>query len=216
MQLPYQDRAEAGRALAAELLLRKLENVVVLALCRGGLPVGAEIAAALNAPLDIVVVRKLGVPWQPELAMGAICGSTRVLDSDEIAALHIHQSQIDEISAIEAREMERREKLYRSGRPALEVRGKTAILVDDGLATGASMVAAARHIKSLHPAKLVCAVPVGSALAHERLAQEADECACLACPEVFFAVGYWYLNFGQVTDADVQDILSRFASPAKT
>jgi len=212
MDLPFQDRAEAGRLLASQLSTRELTNAVVLALPRGGVPVAAEVAAALRAPLDIVVVRKLGVPWQPELAMGAICGSTRILERDEIDAIGISREQIEKVVARETREMERREKLYRSGRPALDIHGKNVLLVDDGLATGSTMAAAARHIRSLRPAKVIVAVPVASSEARDRMRHEADECLCLACPDPFFAVGQWYVNFDQVGDEEVQEILSRFAT----
>ncbi len=211
MLLPFQDRAEAGRLLGAELASRKLANVVVLALPRGGVPVAAEVASALHAPLDVIVVRKLGVPWQPELAMGAICGITRILDFEEIDALHISRARIEKVTARETVEMERREHLYRSGRPALDVLGKTVVLVDDGLATGATMAAAARHMKSLHPAKVIVAAPVASYDARHRLSRETDERICLASPDPFVAVGQWYSNFDQVSDAQVQEIMFRFA-----
>jgi len=210
VELPFQDRAEAGRLLGAELASQKLgANTVVMALPRGGLPVGFEVAEALKAPLDVVVVRKLGVPWQPELAMGAIAGGTRILDRRVIQECQISDEAVEAVIARETQEMERREKLYRRGLAALDLAGRTVVLVDDGLATGSTMVAAARHIRSAHPHKLIVAVPVGSSQACNRLRKEADECVCLALPEPFFAVGEWYTDFRQVTDAQVQAILRR-------
>jgi len=207
--LPFVNRKQAGRLLGAELASRKLENVVVLALPRGGVPVGLEVAKALNAPLDVVVVRKLGVPWQPELAMGAIAGGTRVLDRDVIRAYGIPSSQVEAVVEAETQEMRRREQLFRGGQPALNLHGRTVVLVDDGLATGSTMVSAARCVRTLHPEALIVAVPVGSRQACHRLEKEADECVCLAIPEPFAAVGEWYEDFRQVSDQEVQEILSR-------
>lgn len=214
IELPFRDRNEAGRLLGAELAARGLPaNAIVLALPRGGLPVGAEVAEALRAPLEVVVVRKLGVPWQPELAMGAIAGGTRVLDHQLIQDLRISDEEVDATAARETREMERREVLYRSGLPAPDLRGRTVVLVDDGLATGSTMVAAARHVRSAHPQRLIIAAPVASSQACSRLKREADECICLAVPEPFCAVGEWYIDFQQVTDAEVQSILKQSQSP---
>jgi len=214
VQLPFQDRTEAGRLLGAQLATRSLANVMVLALPRGGLPVAKEVANALRALLDVVVVRKLGVPWQPELAMGALCGDTRVLDNQIIREFGVSPSQLEAVATREAREMERREKLYRGGRPALDVRGRTVVLVDDGLATGSTMVAAVRHIRGLHPEKLIAAAPVCSWEACQRLQNEADECVCVARPEPFFGVGEWYADFHQVTDGEVQELLRTQRNPA--
>jgi putative phosphoribosyl transferase len=214
VELPFQDRAEAGRLLGAELATRKLAaNTVVLALLRGGLPVGVEVAEALKAPLDIVVVRKIGVPWQPELAMGAIAGGTRVLNHRLIRALRISSDEVEAVVARESKEMDRRERLYRGGLPAPNLQGRSVVLVDDGLATGSTMVAAARHVRSVQPDKLIIAVPVASSRACSRLRGEADECVCLALPEPFFGVGEWYVDFPQVSDAEVREILMHSHSP---
>jgi predicted phosphoribosyltransferase len=208
IELPFQDRSEAGRLLGAELAKHRLApNSIVLALPRGGLPVGVEVAKALKVPLDIVVVRKLGVPWQPELAMGAIAGGIRVLDHELIRMLSILDEDIEAVVARETKEMERRDMLYRSGLPVLKLDGLTVVLVDDGLATGSTMLAAARHVRSAHAKKLIIAVPVASSQACARLTSEADECICLAVPEPFCAVGEWYMDFRQVTDEEVQNIL---------
>ncbi len=209
IQLPFADRAEAGRLLAAELAMLKLPaNVIVLALPRGGLPVGLEVAKKLRAPLDVVIVRKLGVPWQPELAMGAIAsGSVQTLDQDLIRELRISREEIDAVIDREKVELERREKLYRKGQPALDLRGRTVLLVDDGLATGSTMLVAARYVRSLKPGRTLIAVPVASVQACERLKREADECICLATPEPFVAVGQWYADFPQVNDSEVQRFL---------
>jgi putative phosphoribosyl transferase len=218
IQLPFADRAEAGRLLAAELAMLKLPgNVIVLALPRGGLPVGLEVAKKLEAVLDVVIVRKLGVPWQPELAMGAIAsGSVQTLDQDLIRALGISSEEIDAVIDKEKVELERREKLYRKGRPALDLRGQTVLLVDDGLATGSTMLVAARYVHSLEPKRTLIAVPVGSVQACERLKTEADDCICLATPEPFVAVGDWYADFPQVNDSEVQRFLGESRLPAKT
>lgn len=211
IQLPFADRDEAGKLLAAELSRRNLSgDTIVLALPRGGVPVGFRVASALRVPLDIVVVRKLGVPWQPELAMGAIAGGSEpMLDSDLTRALDISEQEIDVVVARERAEIERREKLYRGGRLGPELRGRTVVLVDDGLATGSTMVVAARHVRSLKPARLIVAVPIASVQACNWIRQEADECVCLATPEPFAAVGQWYIDFRQTSDTEVQRILTQ-------
>jgi putative phosphoribosyl transferase len=210
VNLPFADRFEAGQALASRFTQRPPPvNPLVLALPRGGVPVGLAVANALKAPLDVVVVRKLGVPWRPELAMGAITsGAFRIVDDDLIQELGIFPEEVAAVVSKETEEVERREKLYRGGRPAPSLRGRTMVLVDDGLATGSSMLAAARYVRSLNPAKLIAAVPVGSAEACHRLKLEVDECLCLAMPEPFSAVGEWYSDFRQVSDSEVRHLLT--------
>jgi len=208
-RLPFQDRFEAGRLLGAELASRHIgANSIVAALPRGGVLVGAPVAEALNAPLDIVVVRKLGVPGQPELAMGAIAGGTRVLDRELIRQLRISGKEIDALIARETQELKRREALYRNGLPAPEFHGRSVVLVDDGVATGATATAAARHIRTFRPKELIIAAPVASVEASSSLSEEADECVWLAVPDPFFAVGVWYADFRQVADVEVQQLLS--------
>jgi putative phosphoribosyl transferase len=214
LQLPFTDRAQAGKLLGAALASRKPPaNTIILALPRGGVPVAAEVAEILKSPLDLVVVRKLGVPWEPELAIGAIAGGTTVLDRQLIHSLHISNDEIDSVVTQELNEMKRRERLYRSGLPALNLEGRTAVLIDDGLATGSSMAAAARHVRSFQLQELIIAVPVASAEACRRLKREADECFCLAMPHQFVAVGEWYVDFNQVTDAEVQETVKRYRNP---
>ena len=199
--------------LAAELANRELgEDPIVLALPRGGVAIGFEVAQRLKAPLDIVVVRKLGVPWQPELAMGALAGATRILDHQLLAQFGISDADVEAVVAKETREMERRQQLYRGNRPAPSLRGRSVILVDDGLATGSTMLAAVRHVRAAQPEKIVVAVPVASTQACSRFRKEADECICLATPEPFFAVGEWYEDFRQVSDAEVEEILRHQAT----
>jgi len=207
----YVDRDEAGRALAAELgRYRGDARAVVLALPRGGVPVGFGVAQALGLPLDVLVVRKLGLPMQPELAMGAVAsGGALVLNEDVLRYLPPGSDALERVKARELAELARREQTYRSGRPALDLRGKTGILVDDGLATGATMEAAVRALRSLHAARVVVAVPVASPEARERVAQHADEVICLQTPVYFSAVGQWYENFGQTSDEEVRRLLAR-------
>lgn len=206
IHLPFEDRSEAGRLLAAELLNHRLPaNIAVLALPRGGLPVALEVARGFGVPLDVVIVRKLGVPWRPELAMGAIAsGSFMTLDAELIAGLRISSEQVDQVVAKERLEVARREKLYRGHRQAVDLSGRTVVLVDDGLATGSTMLVAAHYVQSLKPKRLLIAVPVGSMEASRRLRKQADEVVCLATPEPFIAVGEWYRDFRQVDDAEVQ------------
>lgn len=212
------DRIEGGRFLAQKLAHYTAregagrDDVVVLALPRGGVPVGYEVAHALRAELDVFVVRKLGVPGHAEVALGAIAsGGALVLDRELVRALHLSPSEVDAVIARERTELERRERAYRDDRPAPAVHGKTAILVDDGLATGASMKAALRALRQREPARLVVAVPVGPADTCAEMASLADEVVCAWTPEPFHAVGLWYEDFTQTTDAEVKELLARAA-----
>lgn len=205
----YRDRVEAGRLLAEHL--RRYAGdppPLVLALPRGGVPVGAEVARALGAPLDVFVVRKLGVPGQEELAMGAIAsGDVRVLNDEVVRALRIPAQLIDAVAAQETRELHRRELRYRGDRPPPDVRDRSIILVDDGLATGATMRAAVAALRLQKPARLVVAVPVAAASTCEELRAEVDDIVCALTPEPFHAVGLWYENFEQTTDDEVYTLL---------
>jgi putative phosphoribosyl transferase len=211
IQLPFKDRDEAGRLLGAKLAGRQFpENTIVLGLARGGVAVGSPVAAQLRVPLDIVVVRKVGVPEQPELAMGAIAGGeVQTVDERLIGYLGISKDEVEEVVASEKAEAARRERLYRQGRPAPELKGRAVILVDDGLATGSSMLAAVRYVKSLQPASVVVAVPVASRQACQLLTMDAGDCVCLATPEPFHGVGVWYVDFRQTTDQDVERLLDQ-------
>lgn len=204
----FADRAEAGRVLAEKLrVFRGREDVVVLALPRGGVPVAAEIAMDLRAPLDVFLVRKLGFPGHEEFALGAIAsGGVRVMNPSASLGTFTNE-EIDAIAAREKRELSRREGLYRGERAAPEILGKTVILVDDGLATGSTMLAAVRALRLLGPARVVVAVPVGSREACDLVREEADELVCPFAPELFRAVGEWYRNFSQTTDDEVQALL---------
>jgi putative phosphoribosyl transferase len=205
----FQNREDAGRQLAARLgRYANRSDVIVLALPRGGVPVAFEVAKKLSAPLDVFLVRKLGVPGHEELAFGAIStGGVRVLNPEVVQALRLPATVIAEVAAREARELERRERLYRDGRGAPELRGKTAILIDDGLATGATMRAAIAALKLQRPARIVVAVPVAAPSTVEELSGEVDEIVCAATPEPFFAVGYWYEDFSQTSDEEVRQLL---------
>ena len=211
MQIRFEDRAEAGRFLAAKLMhYANRPDVMVLALPRGGVPVAFEVAHALNAPLDVFIVRKLGVPGYKELAMGAVAmGDVRVLNQQLVNELRLSRPQVEAVVASEKAELERRERLYRGDRPLPDVRGKTVILVDDGLATGASMWAAVIALKKLEPARIVVAVPTASRETCAEFEHEVDEVVCGITPEPFFAVGLWYENFGQTTDEEVRSLLER-------
>jgi putative phosphoribosyl transferase len=205
MDFRFQDRSQAGQLLAARLSeYDGRADVVVLALARGGVPVGYEIALALHAPLDVFIVRKLGVPFQPELAMGAIAsGGIEVLNEDLIDQLDISSADLQRVVAHEQAELQRREVAYRSGRPPLNVRGKTVIVVDDGLATGASMRAAVLALRRRGPGQIIVAVPVGAPSSVDALRHIADEVVCLRMPVPFDAIGAWYEDFSQTSDAEV-------------
>jgi putative phosphoribosyl transferase len=207
----YRDRIEAGRRLASRLAdYADRPDVLVLALPRGGVPVAFEVARELHAPLDIFLVRKLGLPGHEELAMGAIAtGGVRVLNEDVVAHLRIPGEVIDSVAADELRELERRERAYRGDRPAPDVRGKTVILVDDGLATGSTMRAAAAALRQQQPARIVVAVPVSARQTCDEYRMGVDEIICAVTPEPFQAVGLWYKDFSQTTDEEVRDLLAR-------
>lgn len=210
-QARFRDRVEAGRHLAEVLKpYAGRPNLLVLALPRGGVPVAYEVARALHAPLDVLLVRKLGVPGHEELAMGAIAsGGVRIVSEDVIAMLGIPDRVIATVAAAEEKELERRERLYRDGRPPLDVRGRVVILVDDGLATGATMRAAAAALRTQHPEWLVVAVPVAPPETCEALRAEADDVVCALSPEPFVAVGAWYDDFAQISDDEVRALLRR-------
>jgi len=207
----FHDRRAAGRELATRLYAyTNRPGVVVLALPRGGVPVAFEVARALHAPLDVFLVRKLGLPGHEELAIGAIAtGDVRVLNHEAVQALRVSDAVIDRVAAAERRELERRERAYRGDRPALDVRGRTVILVDDGLATGSSVRAAIVALRQQRPARIVVAVPVGAPETCAALEAEADETVCARMPEPFRAVGLWYDDFSQTTDEEVRELLAR-------
>ena len=211
MSARFRDRREAGRFLARELAAyANRPDVIVLALPRGGVPVGDEIAQALHAPLDVFLVRKLGVPGHEEYAMGAIAsGGVSVLNEEVVQRLGISPYQIETVAAREQRELERRERAYRGERPPPEVSGRTVILVDDGLATGASMQAAVLALRRLQPARIVVAVPVAAPETCEQLREIADEVVCATTPEPFYAVGLWYEDFSQTSDEEVRALLAQ-------
>jgi putative phosphoribosyl transferase len=187
--------------------------VLVLALPRGGVPVAFEVARALHAPLDVFLVRKLGLPGHEELAMGAIAsGGVRVLNDDVVRSLRIPDDVIEAIAAAELRELERCERIYRGDRPAPDARGRTIILIDDGLATGSTMRAAVAALRQQGPARIVVAVPVGAPETCAEFQDEADEAICGQTPEPFYAVGLWYRDFSQTTDEEVHDLLERAAA----
>jgi len=205
----FANRREAGAALARALApLVEGEDAIVLALPRGGVPVGYEIARAIGAPLDVLVVRKLGVPWHEELAMGALAsGGLRVLVPSVVNALGVSPAEVERVTAAEADELARRESSYREGRPFPTLRDRTVILVDDGLATGASMEAAVAAVRTAEPARVIVAVPVAPIEAVARMREIADDVVCLATPEPFEAVGLWYDDFSQTTDDEVRALL---------
>jgi len=207
----FENRAHAGAVLAAALeRFAGQPDVIVLGLPRGGVPVAFQVAQALGAPLDVFLVRKLGVPGREELAMGAVAsGGVRVLNTEVIDTLHIPPTVIEQVAAREERELARREALYRAGRTPLDLRGKTVILVDDGLATGSTMRAAVTAARLLEPAAVIVAVPVGSPDVCDELRTIADAVVCLETPPYLYAVGLWYRDFSQTTDSEVCNLLAR-------
>jgi predicted phosphoribosyltransferase len=210
----FQNRRDAGRQLARKLGdYTGRADVVVLGLPRGGVPVAYEVAAALRAPLDVFLVRKLGVPGHEELAMGAIAsGGIRVLNHMVVDALNIPTQLIDAVTAREQQELEWRERAYRDGRPAPNLRGKTVILVDDGLATGASMAAAVHAVRTQQPAQVIVAVPTAAPDTCEAFEQITDEVVCAETPQPFWGVGRWYADFSQTTDEEVRTLLANAAA----
>jgi predicted phosphoribosyltransferase len=210
----FVNRKEAGEILAEALSgYAGKSGTLVLALPRGGVPVAYEVAKALSAPLDLWLVRKLGVPGQEELAMGAIAGkNTLVLNDDIIAALNISQPTIDSIIAREQAELERRNKHYRHGKPPPDVGGNTILIIDDGVATGATMRAAIASLRQAAAARVIAAVPVGAMSTCRKIGQEADELVCLHTPEPFYGVGQWYNDFSQTSDEEVLALLARAAT----
>jgi predicted phosphoribosyltransferase len=214
-QQAYRDRREAGVELAARLSrFANRDDVVVLALPRGGVPVAYEVAKALDAPLDVFVVRKLGLPMYPELAMGAIAsGGVRVLNEDVVNWYRIPERIVNDVARREQAELERREYEYRGGRRPVDVRGRTVLLIDDGLATGSTMRAAVQAVRALDPERVIVAVPVGSPHTCREFLDVADEIECAHAPERFEAVGAWYRDFSQTTDDEVRALLQGYAEP---
>jgi putative phosphoribosyl transferase len=219
--MAFRNRREAGRALASRLSrYAGRPDVVVLALPRGGVPVAFEVAQALGTPLDVFLVRKLGVPGHEEVAMGAIAsGGVRVLNDDVIRLVGIPMSAVEAVAAREGEELRRREMAYRGSRPAAPVADRTVILVDDGLATGASMKAAVAALRRERPASIVVAVPIAAAETCQEFRQEVEDVVCAVTPEPFMAVGAWYEDFSQTTDAEVRQLLdeapARWAVPGR-
>jgi predicted phosphoribosyltransferase len=203
----FPNRCAAGRALGEELARLDLQHPVVLALPRGGVPVGYEVAHLLGAPLDVLVVRKVGAPGQPELAIGAVASGVTVSDDEMLSMLGVGADYFEAAARRERLEAQRREAAFRQGRPPLDLGDRTAILVDDGLATGSTMLAAVAVARKLEAAQVIVAVPVGARQACDRLAERADRVVCLAVPEPFGAVGVWYEDFTQADDADVRRLL---------
>jgi putative phosphoribosyl transferase len=216
--MSFYNRKQAGIQLAQALSAYKGQLPVVLALPRGGVPVAAQVAEALNAPLDLILVRKIGVPSQPELAMGAVVDGARplVVRNEEIIALAgISETEFEKVCDEQLAEIERRRARYLGGRPRAEVEGKTAIVIDDGVATGATTRAALRATRQRKPKKLVLAVPVAPTESLPELRQEADDVVCLEDHEMFGAIGYYYSDFRQISDQEVIDTLARFVQPPR-
>jgi putative phosphoribosyl transferase len=212
---PFQDREQAGRLLAQRLVAYQgRPDVPVLGLARGGVAVAYEIAEVLRAPLDVFVVRKLGVPGFEELAMGAISGGgVRIIESDVVAQLQVSAAEIDHVVGHETEELNRRERIYRAGKPALRVRNRVVVVVDDGIATGSTMRVAIKALRGLNPARIIVAAGVAPLSSYLSLRAEADEIICLAIPREFFAVGEFYAHFPQLTDEDVCGLLE--AAPCR-
>ena len=211
MKRRLKDRAEAGRLLAEKLKhYANRPEVIVLALPRGGVPVAFEIAKRLDAPLDVFIVRKLGVPWQQELALGAIAtGGVRVLNDEVVKAYGITDDEVALVEVKEKKELERRQRAFRGERADPEVRGRTVILVDNGVATGTTMLAAIAALRKMQPARIVIAVAVAPRSTYGELKAEADEVVCILTPERFYAVGQWYEDFEPTSDEEVRDLLAR-------
>lgn len=219
MDSRFRNRREAGRRLAKRLIeYADRDDVLVVGLPRGGMPVAFEVARALHVPLDTFVVRKLGLPGHEELAVGAIAsGGVRVIDRRAVEQLHVPASTIERVAAVEVRELERREQIYRGGRPFRDVGGRTMIVVDDGLATGSTVAAAVVALRQLAPSRIIVAAPVGAPETCIAMRRIADECICVLTPEPLYGVGAWYLDFRQTSDAEVRTLLEaaqRLPDPA--
>jgi predicted phosphoribosyltransferase len=216
--MPFKNRSEAGQKLARALSNYKDQHPVILALPRGGVPVAAEVAATLNAPLDLILVRKIGVPFQPELAMGAVVdGGAPIIvrNEDVVQSAGIDETQFKAVCDGELAEIERRRQRYLGGRERVDVVGRTAVVIDDGIATGATMRAALRATRMRNPTKLVLAVPVAPSESIVEMREEADEVICLEDHEFFGAIGYYYGDFRQISDEEVIEILERFLPKPK-
>jgi putative phosphoribosyl transferase len=218
MNATFENRYTAGRRLGEVLIdYRHIPDLLVLALPRGGVPVGYEISRALGAELDVLVVRKLGVPYQPELAMGAIAtAGARFFNDDVILASGLKQEQVEAVICEQQAELERREKAYRGDKPSPAIQGRTVIVVDDGIATGASIQVAIKALRSLEPETIVVAVPVAPIEGARRLTAVADDFVCLLTPTPFYAVGQWYRDFRQTTDDEVRELLDKARTEWKT
>lgn len=207
----FKDRTDAGQQLAEELLtLADRDDVVILALPRGGVVLGYEISNRLHAPLDLILVRKLGVPWQEELALGAIASNNiRIINKSIVDSLNISSEDIEQIAAREQHELERRNELYRKGKPFPDLKDKIVVIVDDGIATGATVRAAIKVVESFEPKKIIVAVPVASSSVYKEIPDENVQLLVLKTPEPFFGIGMWYGEFSQVTDEQVIDLLTK-------
>lgn len=214
--MPFRDRVHAGQLLAEKLMqYANREGVLVLAVPRGGVPVGFEVAQALHAPLDVFVLRKLGAPWHEELGFGAVAsGGVRIMEQETIDALGLTSEEIEAVVEREESELRRRERVYRGERPAPNVKGKIVVLVDDGIATGSSMLAAIAALRHFKPAKIVIAVPVAAASTAKRLRKIVDEFVAVEAPAAFYAVGQFYADFQPTSDEEVVDLLERASATA--